>query len=479
MSLSSSFSNALSGLNAASRMAEVVSSNVANALTEGYGRRQVELSVRYPFGGVQIDGIARLVDRGIITDRRMSESRMSGQQDMVKSLTRLENLVGATGDDRSLATRVMALETAFVAAAGDPASNARLAQVKDRLSELAGALHDGEAGIRTLREEADRSIADQVKTLNTSLTEVEELNRDIAKGNLSGSDISSLLDRRQMAVDRIAAIVPVREMDRQNGVIALVTSQGATLLDGRAATIGFTQTPTIMPDMTLASGALSGLTLDGSPVLPADGIGKLDRGSLGAAFTLRDETLVNAQAGLDSVARDLLDRFADPATDPTLTPGMAGMLTDAGLPFDPLNETGLAGRIEVNAVVDPAKGGDLSRLRDGLGAVAPGAVGDSTRLNAWVSALAAPRGLSTGGTPASAVVLATGYLASIGAERLSAEENLAFSTARWTGLQQAELAQGVDTDVEMQNLLMIERSYSANARVIETIDSLLRTLMEI
>ena len=46
MSISGSLSSALSGLTAASRAAEVVSNNVANAQTEGYGKREIELSSR-------------------------------------------------------------------------------------------------------------------------------------------------------------------------------------------------------------------------------------------------------------------------------------------------------------------------------------------------------------------------------------------------------------------------------------------------
>jgi flagellar hook-associated protein 1 len=479
MSLSSSFSNALSGLKATSQMAQVVSSNVANAMTDGYGRRQVELSVRHPFGGVQVDGISRLVDRGIIADRRMAESRMSGQEGMVKSLSRLENLMGATGSDTSLASRIVALERAFISAAGDPSSNVRLALAGDRLADVVKGLHEAETGIRTLRQEADRSIADQVKTLNTALVEVEDLNRDIARGNLTGADTAGLMDRRQIAVDRIASIVPIREMDRANGTIALVTAQGATLLDGSVARIGFTATPTIVPDMTHASGALSGLTINGNLVATPDGVGKLSGGTLGASFMLRDDILVSAQAGLDAVARDLIERFSNPVADPTLLPGSPGLLTDAGLAFDPMNAIGLAGRIAVNAAVDPARGGELFRLRDGAGATTPGPVGDSTRIDAWLAALATPRSLATGGSPGSAAVLAAGFISGIGATRLSAEEVLAFSSARWTGLRQSELAMGVDTDAEMQNLLLIEQSYAANARVIQTLDNLMRVLMEL
>ena len=46
MSLSLSLSSAVSGLQASARSAELVSSNVANALTDGYGRRDIQLTAR-------------------------------------------------------------------------------------------------------------------------------------------------------------------------------------------------------------------------------------------------------------------------------------------------------------------------------------------------------------------------------------------------------------------------------------------------
>ena len=44
MSLTSALSNAGSGLAVAARSAELVATNVANALTEGYGRREIQLT---------------------------------------------------------------------------------------------------------------------------------------------------------------------------------------------------------------------------------------------------------------------------------------------------------------------------------------------------------------------------------------------------------------------------------------------------
>ena len=64
MSLSNALSNAVSGIVAASRGTEVVASNLANAMTPGFARREVQLSVR-PWigggGGVHIEGVERVV----------------------------------------------------------------------------------------------------------------------------------------------------------------------------------------------------------------------------------------------------------------------------------------------------------------------------------------------------------------------------------------------------------------------------------
>jgi len=56
---------------------------------------------------------------------------------------------------------------------------------------------------------------------------------------------------------------------------------------------------------------------------------------------------------------------------------------------------------------------------------------------------------------------------------------MSYTAARFESIRQSELALGVDSDAETQLLLLIEQSFAANARVIQTVDSLFRTLMEI
>jgi flagellar hook-associated protein 1 FlgK len=482
MSLSLALGNALSGLNASARSAEVVAANVANAMTEGYGRRVVELSSQSLGGrgaGVRIDGILRVGDRALLFDRRGAEAGLSGGTQRLEALERVEAAWGLGTDGATVEARIAALEGALIGAAGEPSSDVRLRTVLTRLDELAVKLRSDSATIRQERERADAAIASQVQTLNASLQQVKELNAQISKARVAGEDALALIDERQRVIDRISAIVPVREVERERGMVALFSTTGVTLVDGGAAEIGFVATPTIVADMTYAGGALGGLTVNGQ-VLPGAGAeGRLTGGTLAASFALRDEILPAQQAALDAVARDLVERFADPGVDPTLLSGDPGLLTDGGAAFDPLNEVGLAGRIAVNAAVDPALGGALHRLRDGVNAAVPGPVGQADQIEAWLDALSAQSPLAGGGTARSAAGHAAAMSAALGATRLQAETDVGFSAARFNALRESELAMGVDTDAELQALLLIEQSYAANARVIETVDFLIRRLMEI
>jgi len=62
MSITGALNNALSGLTTTSRMAETVSSNLSNAVTDGYGRRSLELA-SLQLGGVQVQAVNRLLTR--------------------------------------------------------------------------------------------------------------------------------------------------------------------------------------------------------------------------------------------------------------------------------------------------------------------------------------------------------------------------------------------------------------------------------
>lgn len=484
MSISTALNNAVSGLTAASRSAELVSSNVANAMTESYGRREIALGTRTIGGagaGVSVLGVNRVVDQAILQDRRLADASVGQRQTLSDYANRIGELVGVPEDASSLAGRIVSFEQALASASSRPDSDIRLSGVLETATALAREVERISDGVQAERMDADSGIARQVDDLNRALTEVADLNAAILRLSGGDRDATGLLDQRQAVIDRITSIVPIRSYVRDNGAVALYTVNGATLLESRPAKIAFEASGVITPDMTLASGALSGLTINGQPVRTSGDFAPIAGGSLAALFDIRDSRAPGAQAQIDSLARDLIGRFSDPATDPTLA-GAPGLFTDGGGSFDPATETGIAGRLSVNTLADPARGGALWRLRDGLGAVAAGPPGDATQLNRLTDAMTritAPASSAITSVPMGLAALGAELQSRVARAGLSAETELGFAAARQVELEAAERRGGVDTDQEMQKLLLIERTYAANARVISTIDDLLNRLLEI
>lgn len=480
MTLSTALHSALSGLAAQGKASGVVSENIANALTPGYSRRSLEMESNSAVSaGVRVIGIRRHVDPAHVAGRRSADAALGEAESIATFASRVSEAVGKSGDQGGITTRLAAFESSLIDASSRPDSNLRLDGVALRANELAAAIRGASDTLQALRSQADQRIAAQVHRLNEALSEVEGLNARILSAQTRGAEAAGLMDLRQALIDEINVIAPVRVVERDHGQIALYTDGGAILLDGSAAELGFDPVHGIVPEMAIG-GALSGLTLNGREIRTGRNHAALPGGTLAAQFRIRDELAVTAQSRLDSLARDLVERFADPAVDATLVIGAAGLFTDAGAAFDPADELGLAARIAVNAVADPAQGGDSWRLRDGLGAAAPGEAGDARFLQALAAALATDRTPLSGdfGTGTlTAAELSAAVLSATAQSAVLADERLSHARASQIEMQQIELSDGVDTDAELGQLLLIERAYGANARMIQVIDQMMQTLL--
>ncbi|SDF08017.1 flagellar hook-associated protein FlgK [Sulfitobacter delicatus] len=484
MTISGALSNAMTGLRAAGRGAEIVSSNISNALTPGYGRRVLELSAAGVggAGGVRIDGVNRAVDEGIASDKRLADAEQGHAQTAANFYAKLETLMGTPDDPNSVSARVAQFETALITAASRPEAPERLSQAVTDARSLASSIAQTSDGLQDARSLADRTIAEQVTTLNTALQQVQTLNAQITAAQVQSVDATSLQDHRQQLVDEISALVPVRVVPRDHGQIALYSTGGAILLDGSAGEVGFEPVNMVTPYMSVEAGTLSGLTLNGNPLRTGSEDGALRGGAIGAQFAIRDEMAVTAQVELDALARDLITRFQDPSVDPTLAAGDAGLFTDEGGAFNPADELGLAARISVHATVDPTQGGEAWRIRDGISAIAPGDAGNASLLQSLASALnqgQPPASGSFSGGSYALIELVSTITADIGAARGNADQVLSFAKTRLNELTQRQLADGVDSDDEIQRLMIIEQTYAANARVIEAVDEMMQTIMRL
>ncbi|MCX7286954.1 MAG: flagellar basal body protein [Rhodobacterales bacterium] len=236
MSITSALGSALSGLSATSRQAEILSSNVANATTPGYARREVGLRAAVLAGtgqGVAVSGITRDVDRQLLAERRLAQAGDGDRGIRADFLKRVEGALGTPDSPGSLAARIAAFDTALVEAASRPESLSRLQNIATSASALASGLAAATDDIQIARATADRRIADEVGTLNATLAQLQELNVNLRSFTGAGRDVSALLDERQRLVDTISSIVPLREIPRDFNQIALFTVGGARTIAGR------------------------------------------------------------------------------------------------------------------------------------------------------------------------------------------------------------------------------------------------------
>ncbi|HXI87377.1 MAG TPA: flagellar hook-associated protein FlgK, partial [Parvularculaceae bacterium] len=379
MTITSAMANATSGLSAAGKRADVVSNNIANASTPGYARREISVSEQILNGGgagVSVDGVVRAQDAALTREKRSAAGVEARDEAIASAQQLLDKALGSPDDSFSLFNQYQGLETALRNLGETPESLSGQAATLDAAKSLAATFNQLAKKTQTAREDADATIAREVDQANAALKQIETLNAAISRSAIDGGDASALEDQRKSLIDQVSQLIPVREVPREDGRVDLITNEGVFLLSGSAKTISFAKAGVVTPDLSLAAGTLSGLSVGGVDITPGGtGAFAVKQGAIAGAFAVRDEVLPDFQAKIDGLAGDLIARFD--GIDATLAPGQPGLFTDAGALFNPANTLGISARIAVNGAVDPDQGGALWRLRDGLGAATQGPGGDA------------------------------------------------------------------------------------------------------
>lgn len=482
MSLSLALSSSLSGLKLSSRATQVVADNVANAQTENYGVRVLTQASRVlgnSGSGVVSTGIRRDLDTVLLGDLRNAHADKLSADLKSDFWSRMENAIGHPGEPDSLSARIDMLDAALLRATSDPSSTALLTNVVQAANDISQQFRTMHALLQSQRDIADHAIAREVEMLNLNLQKISDLNSQIQRQTLTGGAPEALIDERQRLINQVAEVVSITEVPRENGRVMLIGQGGFILVDTGAETFGFVRTPLPEAHYSLASGDLSPVTLAGRNLSETSAL--LSAGRLGAHLEIRDHAAPEVQQKLDRLAFDLAERFMQPGIDPSLPPGAFGLFLLEGavaLPADPIANAGL---LRTNPTVDPEQGGELFRLRDGIGLGAP-AVGmehDNSLLAQLRMVLRDALPIPGHGANRSVAGHVAEVTSALAIRRLGFDQQSVGHSARFAALSESFAAQGVDTDAELSRLLVLEQSYAANARVISTIDAMFRSLMEI
>ena len=435
---------AASGLNAARYGLSVVSQNIANADTPGYTRQSsVQATVGTgnvaaihtthtttdTLGGVTVTGTQRSDDPVLDARVRSEHARGALASTTSGTFSDIESLFPEPSDD-GLGGQLGDFWSAWSSVATDPGTSATRGVLLQKANTVVATLHTMSSSLSDVVTQTSADLDADMATANTTAAQLADLNGQIAIGTATGTNVNSLLDKRDQLLDTLSSTVGATATLAPNGT-ATVTVGGQTLVSGTTAA-------SMAADPSTHQVSVSGTAVT------------LSASSAAARVTALTTTLPGYQSQLDAVANSLKSMVNSVQGSGYDLNGAAGT--------DMFSGSGAAG-ITV-AITDPSKiaasatpGGTL----DGSNALAASRQGTATNgPDATYTALV--------GDVAGASALAQ-QQASTQASVVSNVDDLKASVS------------GVNYDEEVSTMLVYQRSFQASSRVLTTLDDMLDTLI--
>ena len=436
---------ARSGTRAARAALDVTAQNIANASTEGYVRRSVdvaEVSASGTIGGVGTTTLAGVRVSGITRNAdalRQAEVRRTGS-DAARASSEVEGLksIESAVEQSKVYEASVAFEGSLKQLTSDPTDGSLRASVVESGRTLASTLNVTAKSLDAVGEGLRFDAQDGVSQVNLLTSELAKVNNRLVRAANSSSDQSSLLDQRDTLLQKLSAQVDITTTfaaDRSVEV-RIGAASGPKLVSGNiSATMA----------MTTATNGTIGFTLDGAAVTPAGGAlaGK------GQALT----QLADTRAKLDTIAAGVIA---------AVNGAQASGVDLAGQPGQPL----FSGTGAADIAMVATSGAQL--------ATAPAGAAAGSRDTANLTAL---RSALTSANPSGQLDAVLFDVSSAVAGRTVTRDALVSIADSASNALQAQA--GVDFDSEAVNLVRFQQAFSASGRVMQVANDLFDTILGI
>ncbi|KAA3514039.1 flagellar hook-associated protein FlgK [Agrobacterium rosae] len=477
MSLASALNTTKATLSNTAVQTGVLSNNISNASTADYNRRTAITTTNATTGAITVK-IERTEDTALLKQALSATSDDAGRQTFLDGMNSLSVVLGGTEYTAAPSTYLAAFQDALQTYAASPSDVTLASAAISAATDVANSLNTSTQSVQQLRADADGEIATTVGTLNKLLSQFEQANNAVTSATATGNDPNNALDQREGILKQISGIVGISTAVRSNNDIAIYTSDGTTLFETTARKVSF-------DSMTAydASATGSNIYIDGVAVKMGEGSNTTAKGSLPALLQLRDQVYPNYQAQLDEIARSVMGAFAETDGNGDAIAGLFTTKDGSDVDFSTAEIIpGLAGLISVSADATATP----TKLRDGsIAGDSPnvdGSTGYSELLYKYAANLNTqvefdPKaGISTNVTLLSFATDSAGWVEEYRSNATTAAESSSAMLNKST--EAYSNSTGVNLDEELIQMLDIEQSYKAAAKLMSTIDELLKTLME-
>ena len=237
-----------SGLTAYRKLLETVGSNIVNANTEGYVRRDVSLqatgeSTMLPTArpttsgsGVLVDSVRRGTDSFLQAQTYNSNAQAKQSSTLADSLSQLEKSIFTNASN--MATEVQNFYSTFSQLASAPTSTATRLTLLDAGERVATSFRSAANQIQTNTQSVESAIDAALSQVNVITSQLARLNNDISRSASSGQKPNDLLDQRDKLMQSLSNLTSFTTVEATNGSITLYlgdTASGQKLLGTEGA----------------------------------------------------------------------------------------------------------------------------------------------------------------------------------------------------------------------------------------------------
>ena len=306
MSITGILNSGLSALQTNTAALRVVSGNISNLNTPGYARRVVNLeplTSNADVSGVQISDVQRVVDQ-FLSQETLTASATSSRYDAQGNVyDQINALLGKPGDGSALTSQLSNVFSALSNAALSPTSASNQNSVLNNLQGFASSISSLASSITGLQQQTDSQVSTSVTTINTLLSQISGLNKQIKIASASGNTDSTFLDQLDVALQSLSQQTDVRVSQQGDGSVLVSTLDGTSLVSGDTyAQLSYQQggvngiyQPIMYQVLNAQTGVQIGNTQDFSSHLAG--------GSLKGLIDMRDSTLPDLLNELGSFAQ--------------------------------------------------------------------------------------------------------------------------------------------------------------------------------
>jgi len=231
------FNTAVSGLLASQRKLYVTNHNIANANTEGYSRQVTTQSATVPHRlpgvgfvgtGTSITSVERVRDSYLDYKYRTENATLGEWEIKRNTLVDIENILKET-ENEGLSKYVDGFFKSLEDLSKNPSDDSYRVAVREKAIALTNHLNETVTKLYNLEKDLNYQINAQIKKVNDIGSQICNLNEQIYKLELDGKKANDLRDQRDLLVNELSKIVNV-QVSEQDGKYT-VSIGGASLVE--------------------------------------------------------------------------------------------------------------------------------------------------------------------------------------------------------------------------------------------------------